>query len=111
MRSRFSVMFKLIKVNLFLKRKGLLLPASRQQARSNQTSKHKQILFQPREEDTSQTTRLIQRGHTTRLGTMTKAKGATLSSDHRGFIPWARQLRYATREASHLLGLSALPVE
>jgi hypothetical protein len=33
------------------------------------------------EEDTSRTTRLVQRRHATRLSTTTKAKGAALSSD------------------------------
>jgi hypothetical protein len=41
-------------------------------------------------EDTSRTTRLVQRGYATRLGTTTKAKGATLSSDQNDFIPWVK---------------------
>jgi hypothetical protein len=34
--------------------------------------------------------RLIPRGHTTRLSTTTKAKGATLNSDQHGFNPWVK---------------------
>jgi hypothetical protein len=73
-------MFKLTKTDFFLKRQDSPLPASTQQAHSKQTSTDK-FLLQASEEDTSRTTRLVQRGHTTRLGTATKAKGATLSSD------------------------------
>jgi hypothetical protein len=79
-------MFKWIMTNFFLKRQGLLLSVSTQQAHSKQTSTDK-FLLQTSEEDTSQTTRLIQSGHATRLSIVTKAKGATLSSDQRGFIP------------------------
>jgi hypothetical protein len=81
-------MFQWIMTDLFLKRQGLLLLTSTQQAHIKQTSTDK-FLLQTSEEDTSRTKRLVQRGHTTRPGTTTKAKGATLSSDHRGFIPWA----------------------
>jgi hypothetical protein len=101
-------MLKLVKTDFFLKRQGLLLPASIKQTRSKETSTDK-FLFQTSEEDTSQTSRLIQRGHATRPGATRKAEGVTLSSDQRGF-PESRQLRHATREESHLLGLSALPV-
>jgi hypothetical protein len=79
-------MFKWIMTNFFLKRQSLLLPASTQQAHSKQTSTDK-FLLQASEEDTSRTTRLVQHGHTTRLGTTTKAEGATLSSDQHGLIP------------------------
>jgi hypothetical protein len=65
------------------------MPASTQQAHSKQTSTDK-FLLQTSEEDTSRTTRLIQRGHATRPGATTKAKGVTLSSDQRGFIPWVK---------------------
>jgi hypothetical protein len=41
MRSRFYVMFKLVKVDFFLKRQDLLLPVSTQQAYSKQTNINK----------------------------------------------------------------------
>jgi hypothetical protein len=94
-------MFKLIKTDFFLKRQGLLLPASTQHAHSKKTSTDK-FLLQTSEEDTSLTTRLVQHGHTTRLGTTTKAKGATLSSNQRGFVPWvnATEACYSRGEPS-----------
>jgi hypothetical protein len=82
-------MFKLIETDFFLKRQGLLLPASTQQAHSKQTSTDN-FLLQTSEEDTSRTTRLIQRGHATQPSTTTKAKGATLSLDQHNFILWVK---------------------
>jgi hypothetical protein len=94
-------MFKLIKTDFFLKRQDSPLPASTQQAHSKQASTDT-FLLQISEEDTSPTTRLIQRGQATQPGTTTKAKGATLSSDKHGFIPWvkATEVCYSRGEPS-----------
>jgi hypothetical protein len=46
--------------------------------------------LQTREEDTSRTTRLIQRGHATQPSTTAKAKGATLRKDQHDYIPWVK---------------------
>jgi hypothetical protein len=91
-------MFKWIMTNFFLKRQGPLLPANTQQTHSKQTSTDK-FLSQTSEEDTSRTTRLIQREHATRPGVTTKAEGVTLSSDQRGFLPWVK-----ATEACYLRG-------
>jgi hypothetical protein len=76
--------------DFFLKRQGLLLPASTQPGHSKQTNTDK-LLLQTSEDDTSRTMRLIQRGHATRPGATTKAEGVTLCSDQRGFIHWVKE--------------------